>query len=157
MASIPSSRVIPGPDLNQSRSALDKKEYRQIILKENGLRVILISDTEAMLHQEIYEYDDGDYDEEEEEKHDEEKEEESGKDEDESDEEEDGGLRKAAAAMIVGAGSFHDPPFAQGMAHFLEHMVSAGDMNKKERLTSCKYLEVGRKQLIVIKHVLQKM
>lgn len=45
--------------------------------------------------------------------------------ESESYQEEDG-IRKAAAALVVGVGSFHDPPFAQGMAHFLEHMLFMG-------------------------------
>ena len=36
------------------------------------------------------------------------------------------GLREAAAAMVVGVGSMYDPPEAQGMAHFLEHMLFMG-------------------------------
>eukprot|EP00850_Spirogloea_muscicola_P015894 SM000125S26099 [mRNA] locus=s125:384142:392192:+ [translate_table: standard] len=34
--------------------------------------------------------------------------------------------RQAAAAMAVGVGSFSDPPVAQGLAHFLEHMLFMG-------------------------------
>ncbi|XP_004300711.1 PREDICTED: insulin-degrading enzyme-like [Fragaria vesca subsp. vesca] len=34
--------------------------------------------------------------------------------------------KKAAAAMFVGMGSFSDPPEAQGLAHFLEHMLFMG-------------------------------
>ena len=49
--------VIVGPDLNPSRTPLDKKLYRQIIIKKNGLRVILVSDTVAMVHQDNFEYD----------------------------------------------------------------------------------------------------
>ena len=33
---------------------------------------------------------------------------------------------KAAAAMCVQVGSFSDPPEAEGLAHFLEHMVFMG-------------------------------
>jgi nardilysin len=33
---------------------------------------------------------------------------------------------QAAAAMCVGVGSFSDPPDAQGLAHFLEHMLFMG-------------------------------
>eukprot|EP00850_Spirogloea_muscicola_P012506 SM000081S22640 [mRNA] locus=s81:244115:252096:- [translate_table: standard] len=33
---------------------------------------------------------------------------------------------EAAAAMAVGVGSFSDPPVAQGLAHFLEHMLFMG-------------------------------
>jgi nardilysin len=35
-------------------------------------------------------------------------------------------VKKAAAAMCVGIGSFADPPKAQGLAHFLEHMLFMG-------------------------------
>uniref|UniRef100_A0A7S3Q5Z2 Insulysin n=1 Tax=Chaetoceros debilis TaxID=122233 RepID=A0A7S3Q5Z2_9STRA len=130
------SNVLLGPDLNPSRSPLDKKLYRQILL-ENGLRVVLISDTEAMLHQELYEYDDDDSDDSDggdggtgndtDKKESEPKEEEEDSDSDDSEEEDDdAGLRKAAAALVVGAGSFHDPACANGMAHFLEHMLFMG-------------------------------
>ena len=49
-------QVIEGPDLNSSRTPLDKKNYRQIIIKKNGLKVVLISDTLAMIHQEKFEF-----------------------------------------------------------------------------------------------------
>lgn len=39
--------ILRGPDLNSSKSPLDKKLYRQILLP-NGLRALLISDTIAM-------------------------------------------------------------------------------------------------------------
>jgi nardilysin len=39
--------ILEGPDLNASRSPLDRKEYRQIMLP-NGLRVVLVSDVVAM-------------------------------------------------------------------------------------------------------------
>lgn len=130
--------VIVGPDLNPSRTPLDKKLYRQIIIKKNGLRVILVSDTVAMVHQDNFEYDSESEGDEsvDEKKNDNDNdndpnEERSNGDGDDDDESEDGsleddGLRKAAAALVVGAGSFHDPPFAQGMAHFLEHMLFMG-------------------------------
>ena len=108
-----------GPDLNVSRSPLDKKLYRQILLP-NGLRCVLISDTIAMRQRDNAVYDDDDDDE-------------SGcksyesdgmntddGDDDESFEDEGDGLRQAAAAMVVGVGSYYDPPKLQGLAHFLE-------------------------------------
>lgn len=144
-------QVIEGPDLNCSRTPLDKKNYRQIIIKKNGLKVVLISDTLAMIHQEKFEYDSEESDDSDnEEEKDKEKDKDGSKDkngkarddDDDADDEEDDddsqggeeegssyeddGVRKSAAAMVVGAGSFHDPPFAQGMAHFLEHMLFMG-------------------------------
>ena len=47
-------------------------------------------------------------------------------DDDSESDEDDEGLREAAAAMVVGVGSMYDPPEAQGMAHFLEHMLFMG-------------------------------
>jgi len=125
-----------GPDLDASRYPLDKKLYRQILLP-NGLRALLISDTLAMqddppvlMNGEDYD-DDEDEDEESESEEDESNKSEGDKnddenDDDEDDDEDDGGPRRAAAALIVGAGSFHDPPCVQGMAHFLEHMLFMG-------------------------------
>lgn len=113
-----------GPDIDCSKSPLDKKLYRQILLP-NGLRVLLIQDTNAMhelsssdRYSHLAEDDDDD-------------------DDDDSagnsattstadDEEEDIGLRKAGAAMVVGCGSFHDPPQFMGLAHFCEHMLFMG-------------------------------
>ena len=34
--------------------------------------------------------------------------------------------RKAACSLSVGVGSSNDPPHVQGLAHFLEHMMSMG-------------------------------
>jgi hypothetical protein len=34
--------------------------------------------------------------------------------------------KRAAAAMVVDIGSFSDPPEAEGLAHFLEHMLFMG-------------------------------
>ena len=104
-------------DITVNNCTFDKKQYRQIIIKKNGLRVVLISDTEAMIHQEHFEYESESEDE------DDEKMNASNDDEEDDDDDEsfeDDGIRKAAAAIIVGAGSYHDPECAQGMAHFLE-------------------------------------
>jgi nardilysin len=35
-------------------------------------------------------------------------------------------VKKAAAAMVVGVGSFADPEDMQGMSHYLEHMLFMG-------------------------------
>lgn len=116
-----------GPDLNESRAPLDKKLYRQILLP-NGLRAVLISDTLAMHESPTA---GGSYypDDEDEASTDEKRKEEEGDDDDNEsmdDEDEEDGLREAAAAMVVGVGSMYDPPEAQGMAHFLEHMLFMG-------------------------------
>lgn len=135
--------VIIGPDLNPFKSPLDKKVYRQILLP-NGLQVVLISDTVAMSQDFcVDDSDDDDEDEdmaEDDDDDDDDKEEDDDNDEDEEGEnddddddatkpksgESDDGLRDAAAAMVVGVGSLFDPPEAQGMAHFLEHMLFMG-------------------------------
>ena len=115
--------VLIGPDLNISKASLDKKLYRQVLLKRNGLRVLLISDVVAVgqkLHmdssQKDYysnesDEDDDDDDEKEsisdneevaaggEEKNDREDNEEDEEDEEDEDEDEEEGLRKAAAAL----------------------------------------------------------
>jgi nardilysin len=139
---------VEGPDLNVSRPPLDKKLYRQILLP-NGLRAVLVSDTLAM-QQDLYCNDD-DSDEDEEldaEKsntklmnesknkdatHDDDDDDEGDESSDNESENEnsakdvdDDGLRDAAAAMVVGVGSMYDPPEAQGLAHFLEHMLFMG-------------------------------
>ena len=125
-----------GPDLNSTKSKLDKKEYRQILLP-NGLRVILISDTIAIQHhQDDYLYDDESGNDEDESKKNDENDgiendnmdidDDEKEDDDDDDDGDDDGLRKAAAAIIIGAGSFHDPPYAQGLAHYLEHMLFMG-------------------------------
>jgi len=41
-------------------------------------------------------------------------------------EDDDDGLRKAATALLVNVGSYHDHPHLQGLAHFLEHMLFLG-------------------------------
>jgi nardilysin len=130
--------VVEGPDLSESKSPFDKKEYRQIILP-NGLRVVLISDTMAMTQS--YNnggipMDDDDFDDEVDNQSDKESEMEDEEDDEES---EDGsspgsdhGLRNAAAAMVVGVGSMSDPPDCQGLAHFLEHLLFMGSKKYPE-------------------------
>jgi len=121
-------KVQVGPDLNSSKSPLDKKLYRQIIM-ENGLRAVLISDTVAMNQGGpfLYEEDDDESMEVDSENDEEGKSNEGDEEEDDDDEEEeDDGLRKAATSIVVGAGSYYDPPWAQGIAHFLEHMLFMG-------------------------------
>ncbi|KAM6578444.1 hypothetical protein CsatB_030281 [Cannabis sativa] len=121
------------------KSPNDSRLYRVIKL-ENGLSALLVHDPE------IYpdgppdnneavamdcEEDDCDGEETED------SEDEEDEDDDEDDEEDDecengkgnGGAsqtKKAAAAMCVGMGSFSDPVDAQGLAHFLEHMLFMG-------------------------------
>ena len=61
--------------------------------------------------------------------HDDNDDDEATKDEEDDDDDDDDvgdGLRDAAAAMVVGVGSMFDPPEAQGLAHFLEHMLFMG-------------------------------
>uniref|UniRef100_A0A7S4IA98 Peptidase M16 N-terminal domain-containing protein n=1 Tax=Odontella aurita TaxID=265563 RepID=A0A7S4IA98_9STRA len=148
--------VIIGPDLNPTRSTLDRKVYRQIILKNNGLRAVLISDTVAMGQKEehgTFGGDDSGYDsesssviEDTEGQHDENAEGNMDLEIEEEEEEEDAvfdldedsnydddnghggaeGIRHAAAALAVGVGSYHDPGSVQGIAHFLEHMLFMG-------------------------------
>lgn len=114
----------------------DRRLYRLIRLS-NGLEAILVHDPQI--------YPDGppslplNEDDDNDEEHEQEEEEEEGEEDDEEegdegDEDEmkvDGPMgapqtKKAAAAMCVGIGSFSDPFEAQGLAHFLEHMLFMG-------------------------------
>lgn len=128
------------------KSANDRRLYRVIQLS-NGLVALLVHDpqiypdglpqpshlpdkTEPEVEDEDEcedEVGDGDEDEDDEE---EDEEEEEDEDEDEADadneKEKTAQTKKAAAAMCVGFGSFSDPPEAQGLAHFLEHMLFMG-------------------------------
>ncbi|KAJ6361050.1 hypothetical protein OIU77_004976 [Salix suchowensis] len=137
------------------KSPNDKRLYRVIEL-ENGLCALIVHDPEiypdgvpdeARTVEDI-ENDDGeeeddddaddgdddddDDDEEEEEEEEEGDEEMEGGEEDCEGEEEKGKggassqTKKAAAAMCVAMGSFSDPAEAQGLAHFLEHMLFMG-------------------------------
>ncbi|XP_030963559.1 nardilysin-like [Quercus lobata] len=135
------------------KSPNDSRLYRLIEL-ENGLQALLVHDPEIYpdgppkslenghevdedLDEEEEEEDEED--EEDDEEDDEEEEEDDDDDEEEEEEEAEGRevkgkgkkgassqTKKAAAAMCVGMGSFSDPFEAQGLAHFLEHMLFMG-------------------------------
>ncbi|XP_040361672.1 nardilysin-like [Rosa chinensis] len=95
------------------KSRNERSLYRLIKL-ENGLTALLVHDPEigeSQLSEGSEEDDDSE-----------------GEDEDELNKKKGGDSRtnKAAAAMWVGIGSFSDPPEAQGLAHFLEHMLFMG-------------------------------
>ncbi|TVU47149.1 hypothetical protein EJB05_06736 [Eragrostis curvula] len=136
------------------KSPNDQRSYRLLRLA-NGLCALLVHDPEIYADgypdpnapkphedEDMGEEDEGDEEDDEEEYSDEEEEEEDEGDEGEGeeDEEEDGSepkrrkekggtetlVKKAAAAMCVGMGSFADPTNAQGLAHFLEHMLFMG-------------------------------
>ncbi|XP_050368323.1 nardilysin-like [Argentina anserina] len=132
------------------KSPNDKRLYRLITL-ENGLTALLVHDpeigeaqlpkgaeqTEQAEEEEEEEDKDEDDEEDDDDGDDDEEDDEDSEGEDEEGEEEDeltkkmkkGGdsqTKKAAAAMCVGIGSFSDPPEAQGLAHFLEHMLFMG-------------------------------
>ncbi|XP_027179433.1 nardilysin-like isoform X1 [Coffea eugenioides] len=124
-----------------TKSPNDRRLYRYIQLS-NGLCALLVHDPE------IYSEGDGapdgakgrhisDADEDDDEAEDsEDYEDDDEVDDDDEDEEEDEivqdkekkgvSQKKAAAAMCVGMGSFADPCEAQGLAHFLEHMLFMG-------------------------------
>uniref|UniRef100_A0A0D9Z6Z8 Peptidase M16 N-terminal domain-containing protein n=1 Tax=Oryza glumipatula TaxID=40148 RepID=A0A0D9Z6Z8_9ORYZ len=136
------------------KSPSDHRSYRLLRLP-NGLCALLVHDPEiypdgypdphaSKPHEDE---DMGEEDDEEEDGHEDDDEEEYSDEEGEDDEddegeedEEDGSepkrrkekgsseplVKKAAAAMCVGMGSFADPPKAQGLAHFLEHMLFMG-------------------------------
>ncbi|KAL8129849.1 hypothetical protein V2J09_019004 [Rumex salicifolius] len=136
------------------KSPNDKKLYRYIVLR-NGLCALLVHDPEIYSSTPAHmAEEDGDDDEDEEDEEDEEEEDDMEDEEDDEDEEledvdseDDDGeaegnhgkrkrssvsssassqTKKAAAAMCVGMGSIADPPEAQGLAHFLEHMLFMG-------------------------------
>ena len=107
--------VTIGPDLNSTRSKMDKKLYRFITLA-NGLKCVLICDTTALRQRKL----DGYYEDEDDSS--ESGNDSEGDDSDEEGEDDDDGLRKAATALLVNVGSYHDPPYLQGLAHFCEHM-----------------------------------
>lgn len=98
------------PDLNASRSPLDKKLYKYLELP-NGLQCVLVSDTDAMhAHYDMEEEDDNDHMD-------------SGSDDDTDHDDWD---RDASICILVGAGSAHDPTMIHGLAHFLEHLLFMG-------------------------------
>ncbi|KAL8549034.1 hypothetical protein ACS0TY_008056 [Phlomoides rotata] len=120
------------------KSPTDRRLYRYIQLT-NGLCALLVHDPEIYSDEpsgdpktDNSEEEDGDEDDEEEEEDSDEGEEDSGEDDDDDEENEDvkeskgSAQKKAAAALCVGMGSFSDPYEAQGLAHFLEHMLFMG-------------------------------
>ncbi|CAD6203559.1 unnamed protein product [Miscanthus lutarioriparius] len=131
------------------KSPNDQRSYRLLRLA-NGLCALLVHDPEIYADgyppqaskpredEEMEEVDeeDEDGDDDSEEYSDEEGEDDDGEEDEEEDEGESkrrkvkGGaepiVKKAAAAMCVGMGSFSDPEKAQGLAHFLEHMLFMG-------------------------------
>lgn len=127
------------------KSPSDRRSYR-ILHLPNGLCALLVHDPEIYLDgggsrleaSETLENDDMDEDEDDEDLEDDCDEDEDDEDEDEEGTEEEGEAsemtegnaaaptKKAAAAMCVGMGSFSDPFNAQGLAHFLEHMLFMG-------------------------------
>jgi nardilysin len=151
MANDAEGTVLVGPDLNASRSPLDKKLYRHITLP-NGLQAVLIQDTIAM--QQLAQSgggDEADESDEDDDVHpgdvpsterpprnhgprksvnDDDDDVENGND---GDEEDDGNdcdnvVRNAACCIVVGAGSVSDPPHCPGLAHFLEHLLFMGSI-----------------------------
>ncbi|KAL3850535.1 hypothetical protein ACJIZ3_012417 [Penstemon smallii] len=135
-SSSPSKKMALSSDDVVVKSPNDKRLYRFIQLT-NGLCALLVHDPEIYLDEpsgsgkpENSGDDEGD-DEDEVEEGD--SEEDSGEEDDDDEEESEAGKKlkgsiqkKAAAAMCVGMGSFVDPHEAQGLAHFLEHMLFMG-------------------------------
>ncbi|XP_010480372.1 PREDICTED: nardilysin-like [Camelina sativa] len=120
------------------KSPNDRRLYRVIEL-ENGLCALLIHDPdiypEGSVPDQVDEDDedgeeeedsDGSYEDDDEEEGEGDEEDDEDEDEDEVKEKGDHQTKKAAAAMCVSMGSFLDPPEAQGLAHFLEHMLFMG-------------------------------
>ena len=128
-------------DVNVVKSPKDHRLYRRLTLP-NGIGVLLISDPhmtgDALSAEAAAAVDEGMEDDDEEEDEDMEGDDEDGEDEEaegEDDEEGEGDedaakgkkqaqlpTKRAAAAMVVDIGSFSDPPEAEGLSHFLEHM-----------------------------------
>lgn len=109
-----------------TKSLNDKREYRLVVL-ENGLRALLISDLDGQDQSSFVDNPES------------ESEEESDCSEASASEEEDEdvdmvedlekpgqGEKKSAVALCIGVGSFSDPDDVPGFAHFLEHMVFMG-------------------------------
>eukprot|EP00977_Amphora_coffeiformis_P009566 scaffold2204_cov166-Amphora_coffeaeformis.AAC.26 len=126
-ATLTAADVRIGPDLNPSRTALDHKLYRQILLP-NGMRCVLIQDTIAM-HQGGMGFGDGSgYESEDDASSVNDADDEENGNVNDEEEEEDGcdGFRDAAAALLVGAGSAMDPRGCEGLAHAIEHFLHMG-------------------------------
>ncbi|KAL0732416.1 hypothetical protein Bca4012_008625 [Brassica carinata] len=120
------------------KSPNDRRLYRVIEL-ENGLCALLIHDSDIYPegaaadgqntvadHMDEDEDSDGSYEDDDDDKGEGDEEDDMDEDEDEVKEKGDHQTKKAAAAMCVAMGSFLDPPEAQDLAHFLEHMLFMG-------------------------------
>eukprot|EP00252_Welwitschia_mirabilis_P007587 TRINITY_DN19118_c0_g1_i1.p1 TRINITY_DN19118_c0_g1~~TRINITY_DN19118_c0_g1_i1.p1 ORF type:complete len:1100 (+),score=208.89 TRINITY_DN19118_c0_g1_i1:181-3300(+) len=135
------------------KASTDKRDYRVVHL-QNGLTAVLVHDPEIFGNRGTNPLDRAQGEDEEDDEYgvEEDREESEDEDEDDSDrgEEDDGDEenemvddvdapkandsagsatpppKMAAAAMCVGVGSFSDPMDAQGLAHFLEHMLFMG-------------------------------
>ncbi|XP_057484528.1 nardilysin-like [Actinidia eriantha] len=132
------------------KSPTDRRLYRYIQL-QNGLCALLVHDPEIYAdgsleqsktsgvseEEEVEDEDEDEGDEDGEDSEDGEDEEDDEEEEDEGEEDDNGETKtkekkgasqtkQAAAAMCVGMGSFSDPFEAQGLAHFLEHMLFMG-------------------------------
>ncbi|PRQ34797.1 putative insulysin [Rosa chinensis] len=120
------------------KSPNDKRLYRVIKL-ENGLTALLIHDPQVYPQGPPHHSSNLEQEEEEDcEAVEEEKEEEG-----DVKRKEEGGAsetKKAAAAMCVGIGSFSDPLEAQGLAHFLEHMLFMGSTKFPDENEYASYL-----------------
>jgi nardilysin len=137
-ASSSAADVTLGPDLNSTRSKSDKKLYRHITLS-NGLKCVLICDTVALRQRKSLigrgRLDDG-----ESEGEDDEDDADEDNHSNDDDDDDDYGLRKAATALLVNVGSYHDPPYLQGLTHFLEHMLFLGTEDYPEENAYDKFL-----------------
>ncbi len=129
--------IVYGPDLNGARPKMDKKLYRHITLSNNGLQCVLICDTVALRRRRAMgattvngsgggRYDDDDDDSEDDDEDEDDSDSKYSIGNDDHDDYDEDGLRKAATALLVNVGSYHDPPHLQGLAHFLEHMLFLG-------------------------------
>ncbi|CAN7134639.1 unnamed protein product [Brassica rapa subsp. narinosa] len=135
---MPETKAMSTLDNVVVKSPNDRRLYRVIELV-NGLSALLIHDPDIYPEgyaadqmdeddedgEEEEEDSDGSYEDDEDDEEDEEGDEED-EDEDEVEGKGDQQTKKAAAAMCVAMGSFLDPPEAQGLAHFLEHMLFMG-------------------------------
>ncbi|GAB2234121.1 hypothetical protein Droror1_Dr00003358 [Drosera rotundifolia] len=137
--------VILSSDEVVVKSPNDGRLYRYLEL-HNGLSVILVHDPEIYPpnpsnDEEDLEADDSEEDLDDDDDDEGDEDDDEGDEDDDEEHEEDGvegvntrgngkrtrpQFKKAAAAMCVKMGSFSDPPEAQGLAHFLEHMLFMG-------------------------------
>ncbi|KAK9727334.1 hypothetical protein RND81_05G274200 [Saponaria officinalis] len=121
-------------DVLVKKSPNDRRSYRYLQL-HNGLSALLVHDPDIYAEHDEQEEDGEDEEEDEDEDEDDDEDGDDDEDDEEEDDEEDEDAadaapspqtKKAAAALCVGMGSFSDPYEAQGLAHFLEHMLFMG-------------------------------